>query len=272
MDIPASLVKELRERTGLSLMECKKALVETEGNLEKAIEVLRLKSGAKADKVAQRSASEGVIGAYVNEDSTLGALVEVNCETDFVGRNDDFLAFAHQAARVAAFSDAASVDALMAISEDGKTLEVLRQELVMKVGENVAVRRFVRQVAQGRLALYVHGGKIGVLVDYEGQNPQIGKDLALHIAAMKPQWLEAKDVPQEVLAKEREIVMAQASQSGKPEAVVEKMVEGRMGKFVNELTLLGQAFVKDNSLSVGKWLAEHHTRVLSFHLLVLGGE
>lgn len=271
MDIPASLVKELRERTGLSLMECKKALVEANGDLEKAIEVLRLKSGAKADKVAQRAAGEGVIGSYVNEDCSIGALLEVNCETDFVARNEDFIAFAHHLARIVAFSSVTSIDALMDLEENGKTLESLRQELVMKVGENITVRRFVRHMAQGKLALYVHGGKIGVLVDYEG-DPQIGKDLALHIAAMKPKWLDPKDVPQDILNKEKEIVTAQAKQSGKPEAVVEKMVEGRMAKFANELALLGQAFVKDSNLTIGQWLANHHAKVFSFYLLVLGGE
>jgi elongation factor Ts len=247
-EISASLVKELRELTGLGMMECKKALAEAGGDLKKAEELLRIKSGAKASKAAARVAAEGVIGAWLSPEGKLGALVELNCETDFVAKNEDFLAFAREVAEAVAQDNPADVQGLA-------KFEARRQALVQKIGENISIRRFARVQAKGRLSLYVHGAKIGVLVDAEGPE-EIGKDLAMHIAAFKPQYLSKADVPSDVVAREREIATARAKETGKgkPPEIVAKRVEGAVNKFLNENTLLGQAFVKDDKLAGEKLL------------------
>jgi len=248
--------------TGLGMMECKKALAEAGGDLKKAEELLRIKSGAKAGKAAGRVAAEGVIGAWLSPDAKLGALAEVNCETDFVAKNSDFLAFAQDVAEAVARDNPADAAALAAF-------EARRQALVQKIGENIAVRRFARLEARGRLAQYVHGGRIGVLVDYDGAD-ELGKDLAMHVAAFKPQYLARADVPADFVARERDIAAARARDSGKPPEIVAKMVEGAVNKVLNEITLLGQPFVKDDKQAVEKVLAAKKAKLNAFRLLVVG--
>ncbi|HXJ54376.1 MAG TPA: translation elongation factor Ts [Burkholderiales bacterium] len=263
-EISAGLVKELRERTGLGFMECKKALTETDGDLEKAEELLRIKSGAKASKAASRVAAEGVIGAYVSSDGKLGALVELNCETDFVAKNEEFVAFARSLAETVASQNPKDVAALAS----GK-VEERRQALIQKIGENMTIRRFKRLQAKGKLALYLHGVKIGVLVDYDGAD-EVGKDVAMHIAFAKPQHMTKTEVPAEVVAREREIQLARAKEQGKPEEIARKMVEGAVNKFLGEITLLGQPFVKDDKQTVEKMLASKKGKVNGYAFLVVG--
>ena len=261
-EISAGLVKELRELTGLGMMECKKALAESGGDLKKAEELLRIKSGAKASKAAGRIAAEGVIGAWLSADAKLGALVEVNCETDFVAKNADFIAFAREVAEAVAKTKPADVQGLA-------SFEARRQALVQKIGENISIRRFARLQTQGRLALYTHGVKIGVLVDLEGEEG-VAKDLAMHIAFAKPQYLTKAEVPAELVARERDIAAARAKDSGKPPEIVTKMVEGAVNKFLNEITLLGQPFVKDDKQSVEKLLAAKKAKLNGYRFLVVG--
>jgi elongation factor Ts len=274
-EITASMVMELRGRTGLPMMECKKALTEAAGDLAKAEQLLRIRSGARASKAADRVAAEGVIGAYVAADGKTGAMIEVNCETDFVARNPDFAAFAGALARLVA--DQAPVDAaaLSALPHAGGTVETVRAALVQKIGENMSVRRFVRLTTAGRLAQYVHGGgRIGVLVAYEGADEQTGKDVAMHIAAsvasVRPVCVSRDQVPRDLVERERAIYTAQAAESGKPPEIVAKMVEGRLNKFLSEVTLLGQPFVKNPDESVEKYLKARGAKVERFELYVVG--
>ncbi len=268
-EISASLVKELREMTGLGMMECKKALAEANGDLAKAEELLRIKSGAKASKAAGRIAAEGVIGAYLSPDARIGALVEVNCETDFVAKNEDFLAFAASLAELVAQRSPADAAALSALALDGTPVEEKRHSLVQKIGENITLRRLHRMQTSARLALYVHNARIGVMVEYEGSD-EVAKDIAMHIAFARPRYLTKSDVPAEVVTRERDILSARAKESGKPAEIVAKMVEGGVNKFLGEITLLGQPFVKDDKLTVEKMLAQRKTRVLGYGFLVVG--
>ena len=268
-EITAALVKELREMTGLGMMECKKALQETAGDVAKAEEFLRIRSGAKASKAASRVAAEGVVGTYISADGKVGALVELNCETDFVARNEDFLAFASGLAEVAANQNPADDAALAALSIGGVGIEPKRQALVQKIGENISIRRFRRMAATGKLAQYVHGGKIGVLVDFDGPQ-EAGKDVAMHIAFSKPRYLKKEDVPAEAAAKEREILAARANESGKPPEIVARMVEGGINKFLGEISLLGQPFVKDDKQTVEKMLASKKARLHAYAFFVVG--
>jgi len=268
-EITAGLVKELREMTGLGMMECKKALQESGGDIEKAEEFLRIRSGAKASKAAARVAAEGVVGVHVSADGKLGALVEVNCETDFVARNEDFLTFAQGLAEIVAKHDPADAAALAESTIDGAKVEARRQTLVQKIGENISIRRFRRLAAAGKLAQYVHGAKIGVLVDFEGPD-EIGKDIAMHIAFAKPRYMKKEDVPAEAAAKEREILAARAAESGKPPEIVAKMIEGGIGKYLGEISLLGQPFVKDDKQTVEKMLAARKAKVLAYAFFVVG--
>ncbi len=263
-EISAGMVKELRELTGLGMMECKKALAEAGGDLKKAEELLRVKSGAKASKAASRIAAEGVIGSYVSGDGKLGALVELNCETDFVAKNDDFLAFAQSLAEQVAIRSPADLAALA--SSD---VESRRQSLVQKIGENITIRRFRRLQAAGKLALYLHGSRIGVLVDYEGPE-EIGKDLAMHVAFARPAHMHKTQVPADIVAREREIQSARAKESGKPPEIAAKMVEGALNKFLGEITLLGQPFVRDDKQTVEKMLAAKKAKVNGYAFLVVG--
>ncbi|HEX4985136.1 MAG TPA: translation elongation factor Ts [Burkholderiales bacterium] len=270
-EITAGMVKELRERTGLGMMECKKALEEAGGDMRKAEDLLRIKSGAKAGKMAGRVAAEGAIGAYVSADARLGALVEVNCETDFVAKDAGFAAFAKAVAELAATRGITDVAALSATAlASGKTVEAARQELVMKIGENMSVRRAAVHKARGRLAHYLHGTRIGVMIDYEGGDEALGKDLAMHIAASKPLAVSRDQVPAEMIARERDIAKARALESGKPANLVDKIVEGSVQKYLSEVTLLGQPFVKDDKLSIEKLLASKGAKVHAFTLFVVG--
>jgi elongation factor Ts len=269
-EITAALVKELREITGLGMMECKKALEEAGGDIKKAEDLLRIKSGAKASKAAGRVAAEGIIGAWLAPDAKLGALVEVNCETDFVAKNEDFLAFARGLAEVIAREKPADVAALAGLAIGGENVEKRRQALVQKIGENLSIRRFVRYETAGTLASYLHGTRIGVLVDLAAGDEVLGKDLAMHIAASKPVCVSKDEVPAELIAREREIYKAQAAESGKPANIVEKMVEGRITKYLAEVTLLGQPFVKNPDETVEKLLAAKKAKVNRFALFVVG--
>jgi elongation factor Ts len=268
-EITAGLVKELRELTGLGMMECKKALAESNGDLKKAEELLRIKSGAKASKAATRVAAEGVVGAWLAADAKVGALVELNSETDFVAKNEDFVAFAKTLAELVATRNPANVEELASIDTIGGKVEATRQALVQKIGENISIRRFKRLQAKGQLALYLHGAKIGVLVDYEGPE-EVGKDLAMHVAFAKPAYLARTEVPQDVVADERRIQEARARESGKPAEIVAKMIEGAVNKWLGEKTLLGQPFVKDDKQSVEKMLGAKKAKINGYAFFVVG--
>lgn len=268
-EITASMVKELRERTGLGMMECKKALAESAGDMKAAEDLLRIKSGAKASKAAGRIAAEGVISSFI--DGKRGALVELNCETDFVAKNEDFKKFANDIAQVVCRIDPKTLEALNGTDMgDGETVEDRRQALVMKLGENISVRRFVRFETAGNLASYLHGTRIGVLVDYTGGDETLGKDIAMHIAAAKPIGVSAQQVPADLLTREREIYLARAKESGKPENIIEKIVEGSIAKYLAEVTLLGQPFIKNPDQTVEKLLATHKAHVNAFQMYVVG--
>ncbi len=269
--ISAGMVKELRELTGLGMMECKKALVETDGDMKAAEDLLRIKSGAKASKAAGRIAAEGVVGAYISADGKSGALVEVNSETDFVAKNDDFIKFANDLAELAASKKIPDAQVLSDASfSSGEAVEEVRKALVMKLGENITIRRCESYATEGKLASYLHGGKIGVMIDYAGGDETIGKDLAMHIAASKPMCVNKDQVSTEVLEHERQIFTAQAAESGKPANIIEKMVEGRITKFLAEVTLLGQPFVKDPDVTVEKLLMQKSASVKSFTMYIVG--
>ncbi len=270
MAVTAAMVKELRERTGAGMMECKKALVETGGDMEAAVEHLRKSGLAQADKKASRVAAEGKIALSVSEDGKQAVMVEVNCETDFVAKDSGFLAFANAVAANALSHNPADVDALMNTSIDGDTVELARQALISKIGENIQVRRFVRASTDGTLGTYVHGGKIGVLVNLAGGDETLARDLAMHVAAMNPEFVSAEDVPEEIIAREKGILIAQAESNGKPPEIIEKMVTGRLRKHLAGITLLGQPFVKDGDLTVGKLLDQNSARVDGFNRLAVG--
>ncbi len=270
-EITASMVKELREATGLGMMECKRALTESNGDFKAAEELLRIKSGAKASKAASRVAAEGLVSIFVSVDGKTGAMVEVNCETDFMARNDDFIAFAKGVAQAVANNNPADVAALFDVAlADGGSVEDVRKTLIMKLGENISVRRFVRYSTAGKLAAYLHGSKIGVLLDYAGGNDTLGKDLAMHIAASKPICVSKDQVSKELLDQERKIYSAQAAESGKPANIIEKMVDGRIAKYLAEVTLLGQPFVKDPDTLVEKLLAAQGATVQAFQMFIVG--
>jgi elongation factor Ts len=267
-EITAALVKELRELTGLGMMECKKALGETDGDLKKAEELLRIKSGAKASKAAGRIAAEGVVGVAVA--GSTAAMVEVNCETDFVSRNDDFKAFANALAKLVIDKSPADVAALSALPYEGETVELVRQKLVQKIGENMTIRRFARVASDAAVATYVHGVKIGVIVD-SNAGPELGKDIAMHIAASKPLAVTKENVPAEKIEEERRVAAGRAAESGKPADIVAKMVEGSVNKYLAEVTLLAQAFVKsDDKETVEQVLKKANATVKSFTMFVVG--
>ena len=270
-EITAGMVRELREKTDAPMMECKKALTEANGDMSKAEEILRVKLGNKASKAAGRIAAEGIVGIYISSDAKLGAMVEVNCETDFVAKNEDFLGFVSKLAELAAVKNPADVDALSSLSLDGATVEESRKALVGKICENISFRRFVRYQAAGKLAQYVHGGsKIGVVVDVVGGDDSLARDLAMQIAASKPVALSREQVPAELIEKERSVAAAKAAESGKPANIVEKMIEGSVQKYLKEVTLLGQPFVKDDKLSIESLLKAKGASVTGFSLYVVG--
>ncbi len=270
--ITASMVAELRGKTDAPMMECKKALAEAAGDLAKAEEILRVKLGSKASKAASRTAAEGVVAIYISGDRKLGAMVELNSETDFVAKNDDFIGFSQELARLVAEQSPSDVDALSALqTSHGVSVEAHRTALIGKIGENMNIRRFQRLQAQGHLASYIHGGsKIGVLVDLLGADEQLAKDLAMHIAASKPKSLDRSGVPEDLIEAERRVATEKAAESGKPADIVAKMVEGSVQKFLKEVTLLGQVFVKDDKVTVEQLLKQRQASVPSFVLYVVG--
>jgi elongation factor Ts len=266
MQITAAMVKELRERTGSGMMECKKALTETDGDIDAAIENMRKSGLAKADKKAGRVAAEGRIAIKISDDGKAAVIAEVNCETDFVSGGDDFLAFVNEVAAAALANKPESVAALVELAIDGgQTIEEKRKEMVSKIGENIQVRRFeIMQLDAGKFGSYLHGTRIGVLLGMENGNDDLIKDVAMHIAASKPTCVTEDQVPAELLAKEREILIAQAQDSGKPQEIIEKMVDGRIRKYLAEITLVGQPFVKDPDKTVGALLKDEGAEVTGF--------
>jgi elongation factor Ts len=262
MNIAADTVKQLRERTGAGFMECKKALVETQGDLDAAAELMRKTGLAKADKKAARVAAEGTVA--VERSGGNAVLVELNCETDFVARSEEFLAFARELARVALAESPADLHGLLALREGDSTLEERRRALIAKIGENISVRRFVRVTAPGALGTYVHGGRIGSLVALKGGDEALAKDLAMHVAAVNPAYIDSSGVPAAVLDKEREILAEQTKGEKKPPEIIAKMVEGRLRKYLAEITLVGQPFVKDPEVTVEKLLKKANATVVQF--------
>lgn len=267
--ITASMVKELREKTDAPMMECKKALTEADGDMARAEEILRVKLGNKASKAAARITAEGLVGLYIADSAKVGAVIEVNCETDFVAKNDDFIGFVNQLAQLVAQNNPANVEALSGLPMGDGTVESTRAALVGKIGENMSIRRFQRFETADQLASYVHGGKIGVLVDFAGAE-EIGKDLAMHIAATKPKALDASGVSADDISAERSVAEQKAAESGKPAEIVAKMVEGSVQKFLKEVTLLSQPFVKNDKLSVEQMLKEKGAKISRFALYVVG--
>jgi elongation factor Ts len=270
MDVKPAMVKELRERTGAGMMDCKKALVEANGDLDSAAELLRKQGQAKADKKSSRVAAEGRVVLKSDESAGRYALVEVNSETDFVAKDDNFRGFAERVAGVVLDKRPASVEALMGLAADGRTLEEGRLELVTKVGENINVRRFEVVESKGTVGTYVHGARIGVLVELEGGTPELARDMAMQVASLAPRYLSADDVPKDVLAKEREIIVAQTAEEKKPPEILAKMVDGKLRKFVDEITLTGQVFVKDDKKRVRDVLAANKAKVKGFRRFEVG--
>lgn len=272
-EITAAMVKELREKTDAPMMECKKALAEADGDMAKAEEILRVKLGNKASKAASRVAAEGVVAIDIDAASKRGAMVEVNSETDFVAKNLDFTQFARDLAKLVASENPADVQALSSLPLSGATVEAVRTGLVGKIGENISIRRFARVEAKGQLASYIHGGsKIGVLVDIVGSDAEVAKDIAMHIAASKPKSLDATGVPSELLETERRIAVEKAREAGKPEAMLDKIAEGTVQKYLREVTLLGQIFVKadDGKQTIEQLLKARGASVKDFVLYVVG--
>ena len=270
--VTAAQVKELRERTGAGMMECKKALSHSGGDMERAIEELRKSGRAKADKRAGRVAAEGVVLIQTAADGRQVMMVEVNSETDFVARDGNFLTFARQVAETALAAGVNKVDALAALSvkNSHQSLEEIRQALVAKVGENVQVRRLVHNQSVNAIGTYVHGDRIGVVVELDSDNKELAKDIAMHIAASRPLVIAPEAVPADVVQKEKEIYLAQAATSGKPPEIVEKMVQGRLKKYLDEVSLIGQPFVKDPNMTVGALLNKHRAKVVAFTRFEVG--
>jgi elongation factor Ts len=266
--ITAAMVGELRAKTDAPMMECKKALTEANGDPDRAEEILRVKLGSKASKAASRITAEGVVATYIA--GGVGALVEVNCETDFVTKNDEFLALANACAKLIAEKNPADVAALTALPLDGKTVEEQRAALIGRIGENMSIRRFKRFETPAKLTSYLHGSRIGVMVEYDGADEQVGKDVAMHIAAMKPVSLSSDEVPADLIEKERSIASQKAAESGKPAEIVAKMVEGTVQKFLKEVSLFNQPFVKNDKQTVEQMLKAANTKVKAFTMFVVG--
>ena len=262
MEITASLVKELRERTGAGMMDCKAALSDARGDIEIAIEVMRKSGAAKAAKKAGRIAAEGIISIKLNENDIV--ILEVNCETDFVTKDESFLSFVDSVIQVISNNNVSDVDELLKLNSGNQTIEEANQQLIAKIGEKITIRRFQKSSIQNQTGTYLHGIRIGVIVEIKGGSEELAKDIAMHIAASSPLFINEDQISQEILDKEKEIYTAQAQESGKPADIVEKMVEGRLKKFIKEITLLGQPFVKDPEKSIEKILKSSNAKVLSF--------
>ena len=269
--ITAAMVKELRVKTDAPMMECKKALTEADGNMEQAEEILRVKLGNKATKAASRITADGVVAIYIDEPGKIGAIVELNSETDFVAKNADFIAFANDIAKLVAENKPADVAALSALPLNGSTVDEVRKGLIGKIGENISIRRFQIIEGKGKLSTYIHrGAKIGVIVDVVGGNDEVAHDVAMHIAASKPKALDKDGVDQNLIETERRVAIEKARENGKPEHLIEKIAEGSVNKFLKEVTLLSQPFVKDDSKSVGELLKSNGATVSAFALFVVG--
>jgi elongation factor Ts len=266
--ITAALVGELRAKTDAPMMECKKALTEAEGDMVRAEEILRVKLGSKASKASSRITSEGVVATYIA--GGIGALVEINCETDFVTKNDEFIALANAVAKVIAEKNPADLAALAALPLGEKTVEETRTELIGRIGENMSIRRFQRFETTGKLVSYLHGTRIGVVVEFDGADEQVGKDVAMHIAAMKPVALSSDQVPADLIEKERSVASLKAAESGKPADIVAKMVDGSVQKYLKEVSLFNQSFVKNDKQTVEQMLKTANTSVKSFSMFVVG--
>jgi elongation factor Ts len=269
-EITAGMVKELRERTDAPMMDCKKALTEAEGDMTRAEEILRVRFGNKASKAAGRVAAEGTVGINIAANGKLGTLIEVNSETDFCAKNEEFLKFVSELAQVVNENNPADIEAVAGLPMRGETAEAVRAQLVGKIGENITPRRFVRTEAKGQLYSYVHGSKIGVLVDLVGGDENLGKDLAMHIAAAKPKSLDASGVDAALIEAERRVAIEKAKEAGKPEAMLEKIADGTVQKFLKEVTLLSQTFVKDDKVSIEQLLKNNNASVASFTMYVVG--
>ena len=269
-EITASMVKELRERTDAPMMDCKKALSEADGDMDRAEEILRVRFGNKASKAAGRVAAEGTVGVSISADGKTGAMIEVNSETDFCAKNDDFLAYVRELAVVVEKSNPANIEAVAVLPMNGSTAEDVRTQLVGKIGENITPRRFVRLAAQGKLASYVHGSKIGVIVDVVGGDDTLGKDIAMHIAAAKPKSLDASGVDAALIEAERRVAIEKAKEAGKPDAMLEKIADGTVQKFLKEVTLLSQNFVKDDKVTIEQLLKSKGASVASFTMYTVG--
>jgi elongation factor Ts len=269
-EITASMVKELRERTDAPMMDCKKALTEADGDMTRAEEILRVRFGNKASKAAGRVAAEGTVGISIAADGKSGAMIEVNSETDFCAKNEDFLKFVSELAGVVAANNAADIDAVGALAMRGATVEDARAQLVGKIGENITPRRFVKINAQGKLSSYVHGAKIGVLVDLVGGDEALAKDIAMHIAAAKPKSLDASGISQDLIDAERRVAIEKAKEAGKPDAMLEKIADGTVAKYLKEVTLLSQVFVKDDKFTIESLLKSKNASVASFTMYTVG--
>ena len=270
IEITAGMVKELRERTDAPMMDCKKALTEAEGDMTRAEEILRVRFGNRASKAAGRVAAEGTVGVSIAADGKSGAMIEVNSETDFCAKNEDFLAFTGELAAIVAANNAADITAVGALAMRGATVEETRAQLVGKIGENITPRRFVKINAAGKLASYVHGSKIGVLVDLVGGDDTLAKDIAMHIAAAKPKSLDASGISQDLIEAERRVAIEKAKEAGKPETMLEKIADGTVAKFLKEVTLLSQVFVKDDKFTIESLLKSRNASVASFTMYTVG--
>jgi len=269
-EITAGMVKELRERTDAPMMDCKKALTEAEGDMTRAEEILRVRFGNKASKAAGRVAAEGTVGISISADGKTGAMVEVNSETDFCAKNEDFLKFVNELASVVAASNAGDIAEVGALAMAGSTVEETRAQLVGKIGENITPRRFVRPTVQGKLTSYVHGSRIGVLVDIVGGDDALAKDVAMHIAAAKPKSLDASGIDASLIEAERRVAIEKAKEAGKPEAMLEKIADGTVQKFLKEVTLLSQVFVKDDKMTIEQLLKSKGATIASFTMYTVG--
>jgi elongation factor Ts len=269
-EITASLVKELREMTDAPMMDCKKALTEVDGDLQKAEELLRVKFGNKASKVSSRVAAEGLISIAISTDSKNGAIVEINSETDFCAKNDEFIKFCQDISNATLQSRPSDIDSLKNVEMNGVSVEESRSNLVGKIGENISPRRFALVEANGNLFSYLHGGKIGVLLDLSGGNEDLGKDIAMHIAASKPKALDESGIDQELIDSEKRVALEKAKEAGKPEEMLDKIATGSVNKFLKEVTLLNQPFVKDDKQTIQNLLDSNNAKINSFHLYIVG--
>lgn len=269
-EITASLVKELREMTDAPMMDCKKALTEVDGDIQKAEELLRVKFGNKASKVSSRVAAEGLISIAISTDSKNGAIVEINSETDFCAKNDEFIKFCQDVSNATLQSRPSDIDSLKNVEMNGASVEESRSNLVGKIGENISPRRFALVEANGNLFSYLHGGKIGVLLDLSGGNEDLGKDIAMHIAASKPKALDESGIDQELIDSEKRVALEKAKEAGKPEEMLDKIATGSVNKFLKEVTLLNQPFVKDDKQTIQNLLDSNNAKINSFHLYIVG--